>query len=97
MIWRQVDAKLAARRGEHASAERLGREALALAAATDMVNQQGNAYADLAEVLELAGEPAAAATALEQAIDHYARKGNLVLHARTEERLTALRQGANLC
>jgi class 3 adenylate cyclase/tetratricopeptide (TPR) repeat protein len=96
MLWRQVEAKLAARRGERAAAERLGREAVALAEETDMVNQQGNAYADLSEVLELAGDPAGAAAALEQAVDRYARKGNLVLHARTKGRRAALRQRANL-
>jgi len=69
MLWRQVDAKLAARRGEHASAERLGRESVALAEETDMVNQQGNAKADLSEVLELAGDAAGAAAALEQVVE----------------------------
>ena len=51
---RQVEARVLARRGEHVEAERLAREAVALGDETDMLNAQGDAYADLAEVLRLA-------------------------------------------
>ena len=44
-----------ARRGEHAEAERLAREAVAIGDGTEMLDAQGDAYADLAEVLLLAG------------------------------------------
>ena len=57
MLWRQVRAKVLARRGEHAEAELLAREAVAICDETDMLNAQGDAYADLAEVLMLAGRP----------------------------------------
>ncbi len=45
------------------------------------------ALADLAEVLELAGRREEAAAALEQALELYERKGNLVMAERTRERL----------
>jgi hypothetical protein len=48
-----VRAKVLARRGEHAEADRLAREAVALSDETDQLDTQGDAYADLAEVLEL--------------------------------------------
>ena len=43
-----------------------------------MLDAQGDAYADLAEVLALTGRPQEAALALEQALERYQRKGNLV-------------------
>ena len=89
MLWRQVQAKVLARRGEHAEAEQLAREAVARGEETDMLDAQGNTYADLAEVLALAGKPAAAA-ALEQALDRFERKGNLVSAERTRPRLAVM-------
>ena len=87
MLWRQVRAKVLARRGEHAEAERLAREAVAIGEGTDMLNMQGDANADLAEVLLLGGKAGEAAAALEQALDRYERKGNLVMAGRTRDRL----------
>ena len=55
MLWRQARAKVLARRGEHAEAERLAREAVAIGQTTDDLDGQGDARADLATVLELAG------------------------------------------
>ena len=94
MLWRQVRAKVLARRGEHAEAERLAREAVAIGEETDMLDAQGDAYADLAEVLSLAGRPKEAAEALEQALARYERKGNVVMAERMRERLSALREEA---
>jgi class 3 adenylate cyclase/tetratricopeptide (TPR) repeat protein len=84
MIWRQVRAKVLARRGELAKAEPLAHEAVAIGEGTDMLNFQGDAYMDLGEVLLLSGKPDDAVAALEQAIERYERKGNLVStkHAR---------------
>jgi len=59
-----------------------------------MIDMQGDAYADLAEVLLLGGKPDDAADALEQALERYTRKGNLVSAGRARERLAALRDGA---
>ena len=89
MLWRQVRAKVLARRGEHAEAERLAREAVAISDETDCLNWQGDAYADLAEVLQLSGKADEAKAALEQALDRYERKGNLVMAARMRDRLAA--------
>ena len=90
MLWRQVRAKVLARRGEHAEAERLAREAVAIGDDTDLLDAQGDAYADLAEVLLLAGKPDEAAAALEQALERYERKGNLVSAQRMRTRLDEL-------
>ena len=91
MLWRQVRAKVLARRGEHAEAERLAREAVAIGDETDMLNAQGDANADLAEVLLLAGRADEAVAALEQAVERYERKGNLVSAQRARARLAELR------
>ena len=92
MLWRQVRAKVHARRGEHADAERLAREAVAICDETELLDMQGDAYADLAEVLLLGGKHDEAAAALEQAIERYERKGNLVMGERMRDRLSGLRE-----
>ena len=94
MLWRQVRAKVLARRGEHAEAERLAREAAAVCEETDMLTAQGDTYADLAEVLLLAGKADGAAAALEQALERYERKGNLVSAQRAQTRLAELQDAA---
>jgi len=90
MLWRQVMAKVLARRGESAEAERLAREAVAISGKTDALVEQGNAYADLAEVLSLAGRREEAAAALGHALERYERKGNLVSAQRARTRLAEL-------
>ncbi|MEK6191611.1 MAG: adenylate/guanylate cyclase domain-containing protein [Chloroflexota bacterium] len=87
MLWRQVRAKVLARRGQHAEAKRLAREAVAVGEKTDMLNPQGDVYADLADVLLLAGKADEAAVALGQALGCYERKGNLVSTQRAQTRL----------
>jgi tetratricopeptide (TPR) repeat protein len=94
MHWRRVRAKVLARRGEHAGAERLAREAVTVGEETDMLDAQGDAYADLAEVLLLAGKSDEAAASLEQAIERYERKGNLVSTGRAQTRLAELQRPA---
>jgi tetratricopeptide (TPR) repeat protein len=95
MLWRQVRAKVLARRGHHARAQRLVREAVSIGDETQMLDAQADVYADLAEVLLLGGEPDTAIAALEEAHDRYERKGNLVSARRTEARLAELRGGAS--
>jgi len=51
---------------------------------------QGDVYADLAEVLSLAGRPREAADVLGQALGCYRRKGNLVSEQRARTRLAEL-------
>ena len=89
MVWRPVRAKVAARRGEHAEAERLVREAVAITEGTDDLNAQGDVYADFAEVLLLAGRTDEAVAALKQALERYERKGNIVMAERARDRLAA--------
>ena len=90
VLWRQVRAKVLARRGELAEAERLAREAVAVCEKTDFLDAQGDAHTDLAEVLSLAGRPKEAAAALKQALGCYERKGNLVSTQRAKTRLAEL-------
>jgi class 3 adenylate cyclase/tetratricopeptide (TPR) repeat protein len=95
MLWRQVRAKVRARRSEHAEAERLAREAVVICKETDMLDAQGAVYADLAEVLSLAGRPKEAAVALGQALERYERKGNIVSTRRTQARLAELEEATS--
>lgn len=76
--FRAVRAKILACRGEFAEAERLAREAVKIAAQTEELDHEGDAYFDLAEVLRLSGRTAEAADALRQAIQWWDLKGNVV-------------------
>jgi tetratricopeptide (TPR) repeat protein len=86
MLWRQVRAKVLARRGQPAEGLRLAHQAVAIGEETDMLNFQGDAYADLGEVLMLAGRPDEAAAALEQAVERYERKENVPSTQRAQSR-----------
>jgi tetratricopeptide (TPR) repeat protein len=94
MLWRQARAKVLARRGEVEDAERLARNAVAIGDATDMLDSQGDAYADLSDVLLLTGKLDEAAVALDQALERYERKGNIVSAQRTRARLADIRAEA---
>ena len=94
MLIMQVRAKLLARRGDHAEAERLAREAVMLSNTTDMPAEQANSLVDLAEVLMLAGRREEAAEALTNAERLFAEKGYLVAVARTQSLLEELRAPA---
>jgi class 3 adenylate cyclase/tetratricopeptide (TPR) repeat protein len=94
MRWRQVKAKVLARRGVDDAAERLAREAVRIGDETDQLSAQGDAYLDLAEVLALVGKPDEAASALGEALDRYERKENLVMAERVRERLAGARAEA---
>ena len=65
-----------------------------MSAKTDFLNEQGDVYADLAEVLSLAVRPKDAAAALGQALGRYERKGNLVMAGRARTRLEELSDAA---
>jgi Flp pilus assembly protein TadD len=90
-LWRQAQALVLSSRGEHEEAERLAREAVAIMEPTDGLNSQGEALEDLASVLDVAGRTDEAATALEQALDRYERKCNLVMADRIRRKLVQLR------
>jgi class 3 adenylate cyclase/tetratricopeptide (TPR) repeat protein len=91
MLWRQVQAKVLARRGAGAEAEGLAREAVAVAEQTDMLDFQALAYADLGEVLELVGRVTDAAEAFKQALARFTEKENFAQSTRVRVRLDALR------
>jgi predicted ATPase/class 3 adenylate cyclase len=76
VLWRSARAKVVARRGAIEEAEALAREAVGIAEGTDLLNTQGDAFSDLAEVIALAGRREEALTALEEAATRYERKGN---------------------
>ena len=82
-----------ARRGDPAEAERLAQEAVAIGVHGDTPDDLGNAYADLAEVLTIAGRNDEAQAALQEALALYERKGHLVMVERTNTRLRELRDG----
>jgi class 3 adenylate cyclase/tetratricopeptide (TPR) repeat protein len=94
MIWRQVRAKVLARRGKLAEAEQLARGAVTIGEETDMLNFQGDAYLDLGDVLVLVGKPDEAVGALEQAVERYERKGNVVSTERAQARLAEISTAA---
>jgi len=89
-MWRQVRAKVLARRGELETAERLAREAVELAETTDSLNWRGDARRDLAEVLRLAGRTQEAADAARSALSLYEQKGNVVMAGRARAVLDEL-------
>ncbi len=75
---RAVRAKLSARRGDLDEAAAAARECVALAAAAEFVDLQGESLLALAEVLRLAERNAEAADATRQALAIYEAKGNVV-------------------
>jgi tetratricopeptide (TPR) repeat protein len=76
--WRAVRAKLLARQGESERAEALAREAVALAAETDFLVLRADALMDLAEVLLAAARETDSVQFVEQALELYEQKGNVV-------------------
>jgi tetratricopeptide (TPR) repeat protein len=93
-LWRQTQALVHAARGEHVEAERLAREAVAIADRSDGLNSQGDALCDLAEALAAAGKTDEAAETFEQALERYGRKKNLALVAQVKPKLEELRKTA---
>jgi tetratricopeptide (TPR) repeat protein len=95
MLSRQVRARVLSRRGQHAEAERPAREAVAIGEETDSLVRQGDAYADLAEVLWLAGAHDEAAAAFQLALECYERKEHLVLAQRMRDRLAEMQSAVS--
>lgn len=91
---RTAQALALARRGEFAEAERLAREAIARAGASDTIVLHADALACLGEVLLAADVPSEAVTAIEDSVALYGAKGDVVSAARgrrTLERLAEAR------
>ncbi len=88
--WRRVRARVLARRAEIRAAEALAREALAIAEATDFVNDRADALIDLSHVLEASRRGDEAVAAASEALHLYELKGNVVAAAATRLRLGEL-------
>jgi hypothetical protein len=88
--WHRVRARVLARRGEIQAAEALAREALAIAEASDFVNERADALIDLSHVLEESRRCDEAVAAASRAVHLYEVKGNLVAAAATRLRIGKL-------
>jgi predicted ATPase/class 3 adenylate cyclase len=95
--WRCVRARVLARRTEIPAAEVLVREALAIAEATDFVNDRANALIDLSYVLEASRRGDEAVAAASEALRLYESKGNVVAAATTRLRLGELARMPHCC
>lgn len=94
VYWRTARAKIAVRTEDGAAeAVRLGREAVAIVAATDRLNLHAEALVVLGDVLAASGDRAAAVGALDDALRLYVRKGNPLLAERTREASARLTEG----
>jgi tetratricopeptide (TPR) repeat protein len=83
-------AKLSAQRGQGPEAVALAAEAVALAAATEIVDLRGDALLGLAEVLRREGRNAEAAEALHEAIALWDAKRNVIYAAKARALLSEL-------
>ena len=80
--WRSARAKVLAQLGRRDEAEQLARGAVELAGQTDFLILRADALVDLVDVLRKNGGDASAA-AVQEAIQLYERKGNVVSAAKT--------------
>ncbi|HEX8939834.1 MAG TPA: adenylate/guanylate cyclase domain-containing protein [Candidatus Limnocylindrales bacterium] len=87
--WRSLEAKVLARRGELADAAAVARSAVAILDPTDFTMLRADVRADLADVLERAGDAGAAAGARAEALALYEEKGSPVSAERIRARLVA--------
>jgi len=88
--WRGLRAKLLAREGNLEEAEQLAREAVKLVRRTDYINDAGEMYRSLGEVLEQAARPAEANQAYAECLRLFEQKGNVARAGRVRERLAGL-------
>ena len=77
LAWQPVRAKLLARSGEHADAERVARAAVVAAQDTDALNKRAGVLLDLVEVLRLRGRADDTHDLIEDARRDFEQKGNL--------------------
>jgi DNA-binding SARP family transcriptional activator len=89
IMWRSIRAKTIARQGDHATAQELSRTAIAYASQSDFHFSHADALLNHAEVLDLAGDTAAAQAATREAIHYYKLKGNTFAAARAHETITS--------
>jgi tetratricopeptide (TPR) repeat protein len=90
--WRETQALVHSARGEHADAQRLAHEAVEFSLRGDALMRQGDAFFDLAEVLEVAGHRQEAVSALQEALERYERKEAIPPAARASASLPLKRR-----
>jgi DNA-binding SARP family transcriptional activator len=90
LLWRSLRARVLARQGRIVEAETLIDEAAQLAEETDALNLRAKVHLDRAEVLQLANRSDQAGASLEQAIELFELKGNLVAAGRARALLLQL-------
>ena len=88
--WRLAKAAARTSEGDHGAAERLVREAVALAEATDTVVLHADAVAALAYTLICAGHPGDAVEPASTAVELYELKGDVVSAARWQAAVNSL-------
>jgi tetratricopeptide (TPR) repeat protein len=91
--WRVAHANLLAHRGDHAGAERLSREAIAIVDRTDWPSMRGDVRMCLAATLAAAGRLEESRSTARSAAELYEAKGNLV-SARRAQILAGIRTEA---
>jgi class 3 adenylate cyclase/tetratricopeptide (TPR) repeat protein len=89
IMWRQVRAKVLARRGLRDEAASMAREAVEIADSTAGLVWQADAYAALADVERMNGEPAGEERALREALRRYEAKGMPVQLEMARDRLSS--------
>jgi tetratricopeptide (TPR) repeat protein len=89
VIWRGACARVRARQGRLEEAETLADEAVQLAATTDLLTRHGDALLALADVLRLDGRSSDADAAVQDALELYVRKGNVVSAGRARSSIAA--------
>jgi predicted ATPase len=78
VLWRAVKARILAAGARREEAERLAREAVALAERSDFINHRADALMDLGIVLRQVGRAEEAGAPLAEALRLFALKGNVV-------------------
>jgi tetratricopeptide (TPR) repeat protein len=91
-IWRQVEAKVLASRGNLDEALGLAREAVSWYEDSDFINLHGDALMDLSEVLEMSGDHAAALAAAREGLSKHQQKGHVPAIARARTRVAELQR-----
>jgi len=87
--WRELRARLLARRGRLAEAEALAREAVSMVDLMDM-NDRPSPYLALGEVLHLSGRDAEAELAFREALHMFETKGRVVWATKVRAKLAGL-------
>jgi class 3 adenylate cyclase/tetratricopeptide (TPR) repeat protein len=86
-------ARVLAARGEIAAAEKMARQAVKIADATEYATRRGAVWWDLGEVLLAAGRPEEAAQAMRRAMENFEAKGVTVEADRMRRRLSEVELG----